>query len=300
MTNMTPEIPELLISREVSVSAWDRMGFSVFMAFAMHATIIFGIGFSAEVKSPAPLSLEVTLAQYEDTEEPENADFIAQANQRGSGTEVEKAELTTREKAQFRDSQSREVAVNQAERAPPKTVSVKQNVITSTDPAEPSAASKEIVEQAAEKTGPKKKSLMRNALEIASLEAKLDRQRKIYAKRPRVTRLTAVSAKASATAFYMQNWVRKVERLGNLNYPEEARRRGLAGKVRVAVLINDKGGIEGVEILESSGINVLDDAVIRIVRLAAPFGAFTESMKEEADQFEIIRTFDFGKRISSF
>jgi protein TonB len=98
----------------------------------------------------------------------------------------------------------------------------------------------------------------------------------------------------------MQNWVRKVERVGNLNYPEEARNRGLAGKVRVAVLINDKGGIEGVEILESSGLNVLDDAVVRIVRLASPFGAFTDSMKQEADQFEIIRTFDFGKRISSF
>jgi periplasmic protein TonB len=300
MTSATPQIPDLLITGRPNVSAHDRIGFSLFVAFILHATLIFGISFSAQVRSPSPLSLEVTLAQFQDEEAPENADFIAQTNQQGSGTEIDKTELTTREKPEFRDLQSREVVESEVGQAQQKIVTAKQTAISTSADTESVMPATKPPEQSTTRGQHKKRSLMRNALEIASLEAKLDHQRKSYARRPRVTRLTAVSAKASATAFYMQNWVRKVERVGNLNYPEEARRRGLAGKVRVAVLINDKGGVEGVEILESSGVKVLDDAVIRIVRLAAPFGAFTDSMREEADQFEIIRTFDFGKRISSF
>jgi len=300
MTTATPPIPDLLVTPGPEISAHDRFGFSLFMALVLHGTVIFAVGFTAEAETPAPIHLEVTLAHFEDQDEPDQADYLAQVNQRGSGTETEKSQLTTDTQAELKDLQAREVVASSREQSPRQQQTPEQSVITSESTTEMTLAKPSEQEPipSQDKTG--KQSLMKNALEIASLEAKLDQQRKTYAKRPRVARLTAVSAKASGTAFYMQNWVRKVERVGNLNYPDEARRRGLSGKVRVAVLINDKGGVESIEILKSSGKRILDDAVIRIVRLASPFGAFTSAMKREADQFEIIRTFDFSKRMSSF
>ncbi len=282
-----------------TVTANDRLGFTLFMAIVVHASIVFGVSFSLEPRRPAGLTVEVTLAQYEDAEVPEDADFVAQANQQGSGSTLEKSQLTTTERAEFRDVETRKVAPNQPHEAPKQPLPPKQEVVVAETVADTAADSKEM-EEPQEEGKFRKHTLLQNAREIASLEAKLDTQRRKYAKRPRVTRLDSVSAKASSSAFYMHNWVRKVERVGNLNYPEEARRRGLSGKVRVAVLIRDDGQVERIEILESSNIKVLDDAVVRIVRLAEPFGAFTDAMREEADQFEIIRTFDFGKRMSSF
>jgi len=296
----TADIPDIIVTRKPVVSFRDRIGFTLFVALILHATLIFGVSFTSEISTPAPIHLEVTLAEFIDDETPENADYLAQVNQQGSGEQEKKSQITTNKRAQSQASKELHAAQRQPAKTSVKAAPVSQAAVVSAAVTDTRVSKHEIARLASAADEPKKKTLLRNALEIASLEAKLDHQRKIYAKRPRVTRLTSVSAKASATAFYMQNWVRKVERVGNLNYPEQARQRGLAGKVRVAVLINDKGGVESVEILESSGMSVLDDAVIRIVRLAEPFGAFTASMRKEADQFEIIRTFDFARKISSF
>lgn len=296
----TADIPDIIVTRKPVVSFRDRIGFTLFVALILHATLIFGVSFSGEISMPAPLHLEVTLAQFDDSESSEEADYLAQVNQQGSGEKEKKSQITTNKRAQMQTSKELQAAERQLAKTAAKAAPVSQSAVVSAAVTDTRVSKSEIAKPAPAAVEPKKKTLLRNALEIASLEAKLDHQRKIYAKRPRVTRLTSVSTKASATAFYMQNWVRKVERVGNLNYPEQARQRGLAGKVRVAVLINDKGGVESVEILESSGMSILDDAVIRIVRLAEPFGAFTASMRKEADQFEIIRTFDFARSMSSF
>ena len=284
----------------IQVSANDRLGFTIFIAIAVHLTIVFGISFQAEPRGAAPLTVEVTLAQYDDKEEPEDADFIAQTNQKGSGTALEKTQLTTTERADFRDTVARKVTNNQPQDIAPQKQSQKQEVITSNTPVSRRTETQKVEKEQKQKGEKNKRSLMQNALEIASLEAKRDRQKREYAKRPRVTRLTSVSAKASASAHYMDNWVRKVERVGNLNYPKAARQQNLSGKVRVAVLLGDNGEIENIDILASSGSKILDDAVVRILRLAEPFGAFTDSMREEADKFEIIRTFDFRENVSSF
>jgi protein TonB len=142
----------------------------------------------------------------------------------------------------------------------------------------------------------KRKSLMERSLEIASLEARLDAQQQAYARKPRVMRVTAASTMKSNNAWYVQDWVGKVTRVGNINYPTEARRAGIYGDLRMLVSIRKDGTIKEVTILQSSGSTVLDDAAIRIVRMAAPFAPFPESMREKADELEIIRTWSFQKR----
>lgn len=141
-----------------------------------------------------------------------------------------------------------------------------------------------------------KKSLMERSLEIASLEARFDQQRRAYARKPRIMRVTAASTLKSTNATYVRNWVDKVVRVGNINYPSEARRASIFGNARILVSLRKDGTVKELAILESSGSTVLDDAAIRIVRMAAPFAPFPDSLKKDADELEIIRTWVFGQQ----
>ena len=283
-----------------SVSDGDRLGFTVFVALVLHATIVFGISFAVEDRRPAPHTVEVTLAQYNDQEAPEEADYVAQVNQKGSGTEQAKKKLTTTEQAKQSDVEVREVSqVEPDSQKLHKEQKAKQVVVTQAKTPDPVATGK-TEKETAKPEKQDKRSLLQRSLEIASLEAELAEKANAYAKRPRVTRLTAASARQSSSAAYMDSWRREVERVGNLNYPDEARRRGLHGQVRVAVTLLPDGHVEKIDVLESSGYKILDDAVIRIIRLAEPFPPFTEAMRKESDLFEIIRTFSFGRQMSSY
>jgi protein TonB len=136
--------------------------------------------------------------------------------------------------------------------------------------------------------------------EIASLEAELAQEQQAYAKRPRIHRLSAASTMRDKGAWYKDDWRKKVERVGNLNYPEEARRQQIYGSLRLMVSINRDGSLYEVLVLESSGQPLLDQAAQRIVRLAAPFQPFSGDLSD-VDRLEIIRTWRFAKgdRLSS-
>ena len=96
-----------------------------------------------------------------------------------------------------------------------------------------------------------------------------------------------------ASAAYMHDWVRRVERVGNLNYPDEARRRRLSGSLVLVVGIKADGSIYDVMLRDSSGHQVLDDAARRIVELAAPFAPFPGELRKETDILFITRTWKF-------
>ena len=115
------------------------------------------------------------------------------------------------------------------------------------------------------------------------------------ANRPRVRRLYSASTRKSYDAAYLDGWRRKVERVGNLNYPEEALRRRLYGHLRLLVVIQPDGRLKSVEVLKSSGHSILDDAAKRIVYLSAPFAPFPPEIRKRADLIEIIRTWRFER-----
>ena len=141
------------------------------------------------------------------------------------------------------------------------------------------------------------KSLLERSLEIASLEAKLDHQRQTLTKEPRTRRLTATSTRRSSDALYMNQWLRKIESVGNLNYPAEAKKQNINGKLRLLVAVKSDGTIHKLKVLETSGHKVLDDAAKNIVRQAAPFAPFPEEMRKDAEVLEIIRTWQFGNNL---
>lgn len=108
----------------------------------------------------------------------------------------------------------------------------------------------------------------------------------------RSVRLTDAPARPDF-AYYLEAWRRQVERVGKLNYPAEARRRKLTGNLRLLVVIHADGGLLDARLVESSGHAVLDEAALRIVRLAAPYAPFPPRIAAQADTLEIERTWRF-------
>ena len=283
------------------VTAGDRLGFTLFLALAVHGVLLFGVGFAPEEPRAVPNSLDVTLATHRADDAPEEADFIAQANQVGSGTEEDKSELTTTEEAPFSDPDSREVQLQEPTARQPTPVT-RQKIIVTRARSERDIASEQ---QDRNQDDPRRKADQDNvdelSREIASLQARLDKQKQAYAKRPRVRRLTSVSAKAHYEAAYIEAFRRKVEATGTRHFPRRALDSNTFGGVRLMVALRRDGGIEEVEVLQSSGHDFLDQAAVQSVRLAAPFEPFTQDMRERMDVLEIIRTwkFDANRRVSS-
>ena len=305
----------------VTAGAIDRFGFTLFVAVALHALIILGLAFEPEKPAPAARTLEVTLAQFRSDKAPDKADFIAQHNQVGSGEQEDKTLPTTREVAPFQNNQSEAAAPGIAPSSQEAIVTPQPQPQPQTEPLENARPSQQVqlIEQpeqlvttadsmrevnrqpveAPQPSSPQatgiSSSLLARSLEIASLEAKLDTMRQDRAHEPRVRRLTSASTREAFDAQYLDGWRRKVERIGNLNYPEEARKRKLYGSLRMLVVIRPDGSLERVGILKSSGHKLLDDAAKRIVRLAAPFAAFPPELRKHADRVEIIRTWRFER-----
>ncbi len=283
------------------VTAGDRLGFTLFLALAVHGVLLFGVGFAPEEPRAAPNSLDVTLAMHRADDAPEEADFIAQANQVGSGTEEDKSELTTTEEAPFSDPDSRQVQLQEPTARQPTPVT-RQKIIVTRARSERDIASEQ---QDRNQDDPRRKADQDNvdelSREIASLQARLDKQKQAYAKRPRVRRLTSVSAKAHYEAADIEAFRRKVEATGTRHFPRRALDSNTFGGVRLMVALRRDGGIEEVEVLQSSGHDFLDQAAVQSVRLAAPFEPFTQDMRERMDVLEIIRTwkFDANRRVSS-
>lgn len=278
---------------DAAITPRDRLSFTVFLAASLHAALILGVGFAWHVDHSRSPTIEVTLAQHDDRVAPDKADFLAQSSQLGSGDAAEARETTTTETADFHDSAVQQVA---SEPTPQEErVAARDTLTTSSarDEQAPIESPQDAVEPRLSPTDQRR--LMDLSQEIASLEAQVDLEANTEAKSPRVRRLTSVSARAAVDAYYLQSWRRKVETVGNLNYPEEARREQLYGSLRLMVSITPDGGLKDVRILDSSGFKVLDDAAIRIVRQAAPFAPFPEEMRQSTDVLEIIRTWQFRK-----
>ena len=275
----------------------DRLGFSLFVAIAIHALVIFGIGFQLyRQQAPTP-TLEITLAQHRTEEAPEHADFLAQQNQQGSGDRLETHELTTDRPPEIIDSQMRETG------APPRQIQQqarsgnKPVISTRADSADAART-----EPAREQTelSPTPPMPPATQAEFASLRAKLDDQRRQYSKLPHVLRVTSASTLAADHAAYLRYWIDRIEQVGNRNSPEEARRKAIYGDLRMAVTLLPGGAVESIEILLSSGQRVLDQAAVRTVRLASPFAPFPAEMAKW-DKLEIIRTWRFepGHRLNT-
>ena len=280
----------------------DRLGFTLFVAALAHLALILGVSFTLAKPGEISKTLEITLSTFKSQEKPKEADFLAQDNQQGSGTLEHKAAPRTTEQAPFQDSKVNKVTPAAAPQPTRRQEApATRTTLTTTRPQPQKAATRQKQDEPHPDAQPAPIfDSAQLSSEIASLEAQLAQDVQQYAKRPKILRLNAASTMRDKGAWYKDDWRKKVERVGNLNYPEEARRQRVYGNLRLLVSINRDGTIYEVQILESSGQQVLDQAAQRIVRLAAPFAPFTGDLAD-IDRLEIIRTWRFerGDRLSS-
>lgn len=139
---------------------------------------------------------------------------------------------------------------------------------------------------------PTAEQLLTRSFALASLNAELQQRLDSRAKRPRQKYISA-NTREYRYAAYMEAWRAKVERIGNLNYPDEARRRDLTGSLLLDVALLPDGRVAEITVRRSSGHQVLDDAAVRIVELAAPFAPFPDAIREEVDILHVTRTWNF-------
>lgn len=283
-------------NQSARVGDFDRLSFTVFLALALHAILIFGISFTSERNSSTSPTLDVTLS-LQKTETPtsdEDADFLADADQQGSGTLEEKAKLQTTEQADIEDNQIFHTTPLVTQIAFSELSTSNDRIITtSANALDEAAAVSEDDGSLDQPVQTDETVILNNITDVATLKALLDESRQAYAKRPRVRTLTAVSTKRAIDARYIYDWLEKVERIGNQNYPDAARQKRISGSVRLAVSINADGTLRSVQVTGSSGHSILDQAAKQIVYLAAPYTAFNAEMLEEYDVLEIIRTWQF-------
>ncbi|MEW8043961.1 MAG: energy transducer TonB [gamma proteobacterium symbiont of Phacoides pectinatus] len=283
-----------------AISSADRLGLTLFIAATLHAVTILGVTFSLEKpqkQAPPERTIEIMVIQNpKKSPPPQQADFLAQRSQQGGGEESERVRTTTQppqpapraQPAPQPSPPQPPQPPRQPETSTPKRVLTQQR--PSTKQAPPPEKRREKAPPAPQFT---LEGLMTSAnQEIERLSAELDQKTRAYAKRPKRKTISA-STQEYKYASYLDAWRHKVEHIGNLNYPDEAKRRRLYGNLLLHVALNTDGTIREINIKRSSGHKLLDDAAIRIVRLAAPYAPFPTEIREEVQVLDIIRTWQF-------
>ncbi len=263
------------------------------VALLLHAALILGVSFAPELmpKFNIPPVLDVTLVQTHSETAPDQAQFIAQANQQASGS----SDQTNRPRSPLAsmepNAQDGESPLKSVEAMPENNPKLQPQLLTTKGetfkridkaPEQPDKDAVPIAETPSDQTQ-----------EIARLLAEVDEAEALYARRPRIHFIDSVSAKSSVEAAYIDSWVKKIERIGNINFPSEAIRRNMSGKLILNATLNHSGHVMDIQIGVSSGFNLLDKAALRIVKLASPYPPLPREIREKWDQLNITRTWIF-------
>ena len=275
-----------------TITDHDRFGMALLLTAIFHGMVILGVTFS--VSSPADSktspALDIILVQTRSPEDVEKADYLAQVSQQGGGMAEEKA----RPKELFSAPTLSNKPAIATHTGNPQLQKQKQNeqlaYVTQKD-AEYAVNSDKNPVKAENDTSKNKTDNSQNA-QTARLAAEISSTIEEQASINR-TRYLNSSTREFTPAKYMREWINRVERIGNLNYPDQARRKNLSGTLILDVVINANGELVKTDLRQSSGHQILDDAAKRIVKLAAPFSAFPEKLRAEADVIHITRSWEF-------
>ncbi len=260
----------------------DRLALTLFLATAFHALVILGVSFDALDREPPDQStptLDITVVNSKPAETPDEYDYLAEASQDGAGNTSEKV-------------QPQEQLIAQAPPLPPaETKPSPEQVLSREESTRRIEASPEPrPEHESESTTAAE--LISRSMEMLTLNQQINQSLQAYSKVPQSKYISALT-KEFKYASYMRDWVAKVERVGELNFPDSARRAELSGSLIVEVALYPDGSVRNITILRPSGHKVLDDAAVRIVKLASPFAPFPEDIRKETDILHITRTWVF-------
>lgn len=295
-----PARPPLIISTS------DRLVTTVFFAVLVHGAVILGVTFAPEdAGSPKAPTLEVTLVQ-ETSERPDEAEYLAQASLDGGGNTDEQVRPTSQLASPSQVDHPGETEGDRTEIADPGHEVSEEDVGESTDRLTLTEAlvttTARSQRRVADDAAPARSQrapvlyiprLMDSSPELADPVDDLGQQALASSDEPR-ERFVAVDTQEALFAEYLAHWRDRIERMGNLHYPDEARREGLEGSLVLEVAINSNGTIRDLDILRPSPHRLLDRSALRILRLASPFDPFPDELARETDSLRFIYEWRFG------
>jgi protein TonB len=259
-------------------------------SIVLHAVVLFGIAFV--IPDPRNTAndmqmLQVVLVNSKSKTRPNKADALAQHNLDGGGntTEDRKAKTsfpTLKDNQKFTPEQlAKHIAKLEEEAKQVMTRLKSDHTIKQPD-----------LKKWDGMTTTNGEDLIQKSLEIVRLEAQISKNNDYYQKLPR-RKFIGARTQEFRYAQYIEDWRVKVERIGNLNYPEQARQQKAFGSLQLSVSIRADGSIESVEVNRTSGQRILDAAAIRIVKLAAPYSPLPPDITKDVDILTITRTWTF-------
>jgi protein TonB len=280
-----------------SLAAPRRMstiGIAIGVSVAVHAlalTLHFTVG-SGRLDDRAP-PLMVALVNAKSASKPAKAELLAQANLDGGGNTEQNRRAKTPFPVLPRETPRSSVAVASSRREVPENTT--REMLTQLRSATAIATPEpKPLEEPEPTESPTANEIMQKTLEALRLEAQIARDMDAYQKIPRRKHIGS-QAREYRFARYVEDWRLKVERIGNLNYPEAARERKLYGSLILTVSIRADGSVENVQINHKSGQRILDAAAVKIVEMAGPYAPFPDDIRKDTDILSITRTWTFAR-----
>lgn len=280
-----------VIQQHYNRHQFDRLGLTIFVALAFHAIIVLGISFDFEdlLKNKNAPTMEITLVHSSSKDAPEEADYLAQANQKGGGNVEEKVRPTspfsnpnpTPENGLAPNSQLALSPPPLKKNRPQQELMTAENALFARDTKE---FKRDIPLETKSKTAAQ---LFERSREFARLRAEIKELKQAYQRTPHHTHVTGTNARQYRFASYIEGWRDKVEKMGSLNYPDAAIRDNINGELLLDVAINPDGGIDSIRVLRSSGKAVLDNAAKNIVHMAAPYPPLSREILKDTDVLHI-------------
>jgi protein TonB len=268
-----------------------RLSLSMAFSLGLHAFVLFGIAFVVPHSRNIPVvnqPLEVTLVNSKSGNRPNSATAYAQSNLDGGGNTEDEHRAKTPfpvlgDGKRFTPEQAAQ-RLRQLEQETKRLLTRSKSDYW--------VAENKTQKQQRENSGANGRDLVKRSLEIARLEAQINKSMDMYEKLPR-RKFIGARTQEYRFAQYVEDWRAKVERIGNMNYPEMARRQKIYGKLALTVSIRSDGSVESIEVNRPSGQRILDASAVRIVKLATPFAPFPPDIRKDTDVLSITRTWIF-------
>lgn len=284
------------MSSSIKIFGKDPLFFTIPASLLLHAGL-YAMGFRPPEfpESPPSPTFDVTMVMPQDVKAPDKADFMANSNQQGSGSEDEKSRLKSPFAAEEENLENGDEIVTSEKSVADVTPKLEPQILTT------KGDTNKFIQKLPEEQPQEEpvKTVVDNSEQtqaIAKLMAEMSQQEERFAKRPRIHFIDSLSAKGSVEAEYIYKWSKKLERIGNINFPQKALDLSLSGTLILNATLDRAGQVVEIQISVSSGSKILDAAALKIVKLASPYEPLPRKIRKKYDRLNITRTIVFHKK----
>ena len=287
------------MSASIKIFGRDPLYLTIPISLLLHAGL-YAMGFRPPdfPDSPPSPTFDVTMVMPQNVDAPDKADFVANSNQQGSGSQDEKSRLKSPLASIEQNLERGDELVTSEKQVAEVTPKPEPEILTT------KGKTDKFIEKLPEEQPQVEPvtTVVDNSEQtqaIAKLMAEMSQQEERFAKRPRIHFIDSLSAKGTVEAEYIYTWSKKLERIGNINFPQKALDLSLSGTLILNTTLDRAGRVVEIQISVSSGSTILDDAALKIVKLAAPYEPLPKKMREKYDRLNITRTIVFHKEKGS-